>query len=371
MFNEMGVEPHMSNADQQKMTELEERIRSLEAENGALLEKCDALEEVQQQIENLLAEGNHNLVRADLLGMELEQVFSKCADAMWVVRQDGTVVRANSVMLQLLNKSPEQVVGMECGEALGEHKCNHGRCPLVTSSKQDQVHEFEISRNNDHYLVTTASLTTLDGSPGIVAQYKNITRLKQAEAELERANKTLEGMAHVDGLTGLANRRAFDAAMVREWGRSRREDQPMSLLLCDIDWFKGFNDNYGHQKGDECLKQVAHALRTAVNRSADLVARYGGEEFAVILPNTAMEGALMTAERLREQVEQLAIEHVGSESYGRVTLSIGVMAETATAESSTDRLIKMADDALYAAKAAGRNTVVCGPDAIGNQQVAS
>ncbi|MGB7443687.1 MAG: PleD family two-component system response regulator [Coleofasciculaceae cyanobacterium] len=177
----------------------------------------------------------------------------------------------------------------------------------------------------------------------------------QLYRQLQAANQELKRLANLDGLTGVANRRRFDEYLEDEWLRMTRENLPLSLILCDIDFFKKYNDTYGHQGGDACLRRVADALRFCAKRSVDLVARYGGEEFAVILPNTTVEGAYQVAEEVRQVVNTLNINHAASEVSNHVTLSLGVACFYPTPATSPSMLIAEADKALYQAKATGRN----------------
>jgi diguanylate cyclase (GGDEF)-like protein/PAS domain S-box-containing protein len=178
----------------------------------------------------------------------------------------------------------------------------------------------------------------------------------QLYQQLGEANLELSRLAAIDGLTQLANRRRFDEYFDKEWRRLAREQAPLSLILCDIDCFKLYNDTYGHPAGDICLQQVAGAIRGAVRRPADLVARYGGEEFAVILPNTTTAGALRVAQTIRDRLRQLKIPHVGSLVSQYVTLSMGIASIIPTPDTFPTELISAADEALYHAKAAGRDT---------------
>lgn len=350
--------------NENESSRLKQRVEQLKAEKAALKEKCESLENMQKILEQAIGEGNQRLLQADLLGMELEQVFSSCADAMWVVREDGMIVRANKMMLELLGKEHDEVVGKSCVDLLGDHKCNNGQCPLKTSRKPQVHHEFEVDRPKDegegeveHYLVTTASLVTLDGSPGIVAQYKDISLRKQAEEILAQANSKLEALARIDGLTQVANRRSFDEMFQKEWNRMQREKKPLSLILGDVDFFKKFNDSYGHQAGDDCLRTVAAALKGVVRRPGDLVARYGGEEFVILLPDTPEEGAMMLAEEARKAVEAIGLPHEAS-TMNMVTLSLGVATASPTKDIDPKTLIEAADKGLYKAKEAGRNRTI-------------
>ena len=169
--------------------------------------------------------------------------------------------------------------------------------------------------------------------------------------------KKLEKLATTDSLTGLANRRRFDEHFTAEVARSARSGEPLTLVLCDVDHFKRFNDRYGHQGGDACLIEVARALDDVVRRPADLAVRYGGEEFALVLPGTSEEGAAVLAERLRARMRELAVPHEDNDGRGVVTLSAGVA--TVIGSWTVDEIVALADRALYEAKASGRDRNVC------------
>lgn len=176
--------------------------------------------------------------------------------------------------------------------------------------------------------------------------------------DLEKANEELERLASVDGLTGIANRRYFDNYLEREWKRAARNHFSLSIIMCDVDFFKPYNDTYGHQAGDDCLKLVADVIVRHLKRPTDLLARYGGEEFAVILPDTLAEGAVYVAENIRQKLWERGIPHQGSRISDRVTLSCGVATIVPSAESQPRELIKTADVALYQAKQQGRDRVI-------------
>ncbi len=176
--------------------------------------------------------------------------------------------------------------------------------------------------------------------------------------QVEAANQELQRLASVDGLTQVANRRRFDEYLNTEWRRLAREQRPLSLILCDVDYFKRYNDTYGHLAGDHCLQQIAAILRQDLKRPADLVARYGGEEFALILPNTDAMGAVSVAESVRKAVQGLEIAHANSPVSQYVTLSLGVATLVPTPDTSPEQLITTADQALYQAKAEGRDRAI-------------
>jgi len=182
--------------------------------------------------------------------------------------------------------------------------------------------------------------------------------LRESERKLAEANIQLQRLAEVDGLTGVGNRRRFDEVLQTEWLRASRTKTALSLLLCDVDFFKKYNDTHGHVAGDECLKRVASALGRQLKRPADFVARYGGEEFALVLPETGKDGAVAVAEACRSHIESLAIPNQQEPNARVVTLSIGVATMVPMQDDEPTDLIRNADLALYEAKRLGRNRVV-------------
>ncbi|MBF0426337.1 MAG: diguanylate cyclase [Magnetococcales bacterium] len=175
--------------------------------------------------------------------------------------------------------------------------------------------------------------------------------------ELKRSRDLLEILAKEDGLTGIANRRRFNEFLDFEWHRAQRKQSTISLTMMDIDFFKPFNDNYGHAAGDDCLRRIGHALRRSMPRSVDLIARYGGEEFSCILPDTDVTGATGVANKLLHAVRELSIPHQYSRVADHVTMSIGVATIVPGAEQGPGLLVDLADRALYLAKAGGKNRV--------------
>jgi len=191
---------------------------------------------------------------------------------------------------------------------------------------------------------------------------KKNRELTETRRQLEHRNRDLERISALDTLTQIANRRRFDAVLRQEWRRSARDESPLSLVFCDIDYFKRFNDTYGHQAGDECLVRVAQAMEETLNRPADLVARYGGEEFIALLVDTGLEGARMLAERMRARVEGLRVEHRASGVASHLTVSLGVASIVPKPAVRPEDLVDRADRALYTAKEGGRNRVVAADD---------
>ena len=185
---------------------------------------------------------------------------------------------------------------------------------------------------------------------GVLESIRDMTAMKDQEARLR-------DLAGLDGLTGLPNRRTFDDVLAKEWGRSARSGDPLSLLMIDIDHFKRFNDNFGHAGGDQCLTTMANVIANSVRRASDLPARYGGEEFAIVLPSTDLDGALIVAETLRQSIEAREIRHPGNTASPFVTTSIGAAAVIPAPNARAEEIIRCADYALYRAKALGRNRI--------------
>jgi diguanylate cyclase (GGDEF)-like protein/PAS domain S-box-containing protein len=221
--------------------------------------------------------------------------------------------------------------------------------------------ECRVKKNDGEYVWVEANLRPVrdpvTGAPiGVLNMVRDISKRKKAEHELMRANAALEALAVTDAMTHLANRRRFDKVLADEWRRGMREHSPLSLLLLDADWFKSYNDTYGHPRGDGCLKQIAEATQDVVTRPADLVARIGGEEFAVILPNTPAEGAFEVADQICAAVRRRKLPH-NTNPLGIVTISIGCATVIPSLGQQLTVLMQRADKALYAAKNAGRNRV--------------
>lgn len=188
------------------------------------------------------------------------------------------------------------------------------------------------------------------------------TDLSKAKARLEEANLALARLAAQDGLTGIANRRAFDHALENEWRRATRDVTPLGLVMVDVDHFKRFNDANGHPAGDDCLRRIARMLADTLSRPGDLAARYGGEEFALLLPATDPKGTLALAEKVRAAIERLAIPHGDSSAGPVVTVSAGAASLVPARGGNAEALVAAADRALYAAKNGGRNRAVATPE---------
>lgn len=222
----------------------------------------------------------------------------------------------------------------------------------------ENEYQFRHRRGHWRWLLCRETVFQRDeaGQPSqIFGTATDITKRKRAEDSLKEFNEELTRLARMDGLTQVANRRAFDQKLHQEWQKLGTRRSPLSLILCDIDYFKYFNDTYGHQAGDVCLRQVAQAIERAVKRSTDLVARYGGEEFAIILPNTAVAGLMKVASEIQREIQKLAIPHSGSAVSQYITVSLGLAMVNSTKNIHPDLLVAAADQGLYQAKHDGRN----------------
>ena len=260
---------------------------------------------------------------------------------------------------------PEALIGKKTGDATHPEDAERFRRALAALAEGRLERYTAISRRRHRdgrwIWLETKYRALIDPSTGetnqIVAMGRDITERRAVEEQLADAYRRLEILAGQDGLTGLANRRSFDERLAKEFRLTQRRRPPLGLAMIDVDQFKAFNDRYGHPAGDECLKQIAGAIRDALDCPSGLAARLGGEEFAVIAPNVGEKGAAELGERICEAIRKLAIPHPGS-SWRYVTASVGAASATrAHLGHGATALIADADRALYAAKALGRNRV--------------
>lgn len=228
---------------------------------------------------------------------------------------------------------------------------------FLTAMTRDEDLARGLAIGGDDYLFKPVSAVVLEAKIRAMQRLVSLHQdLRLRTLQLDIANRELKRLSSLDGLTGIGNRRLFDELLAREWRRALRNHTDISLLMCDVDFFKLFNDSYGHQAGDVCLKQVAETLAGALDRGGDMACRYGGEEFAIILSETGLMGAYFVGERIREALSRHKILHEYS-PFGQVSLSIGVASLRPQGGQSAEVLLKAADDALYVAKENGRNRV--------------
>ena len=232
--------------------------------------------------------------------------------------------------------------------------------PVIMVTAQDEVGSLKTALENgalDYLAKPVNKIELLARVRSGLKLKEEMDRRKENEQKLLAMNETLQRLSFLDGLTGIANRRYFDQLLDQEFRRACREKKCLSMIMIDIDYFKDYNDTYGHQKGDECLKQMANIFRTVLLRPADFVARYGGEEFAVVLPNTGIKGAMAIACAIKKKLFAENICHINSKAASYVTVSMGVgsLLPGKTAELSS--FIGDVDKALYRAKWDGRNRI--------------
>jgi len=285
-----------------------------------------------------------NQIMKDILGNDYDILVSTSGEEALVL------AASESIDLILLDVEMPGMDGYEVCRKLKQNPYTKNIPVIFVSAANDVQHETKgLEIGAIDYIVKPSN-------PAIIkARVKNHLGLKKYRDILER-------ISLIDGLTGIANRRHFDQTLEKEWRRALHHGDILSLALIDIDFFKKYNDYYGHLAGDECLQKVGSILTESLKRASDLGARYGGEEFVILLPSTAKDGALTVTERIRSNVEELRISHEMSEVAKHVTVSIGVAAIRPELDKVPSKLIRQADSALYQAKNAGRNRVCSGSD---------
>jgi diguanylate cyclase (GGDEF)-like protein len=259
----------------------------------------------------------------------------------------------------LLDAQLPDIDGFEIAKKIraGEQKDDWTAIIFLTSMSKDEDLARGIEVGGDDYLMKPVSEVVLHAKVRAMRRLVEMQReLVDVGHQLNAANKELQRLSTTDGLTGISNRRMFDELSLREWRRCERMKKPMALVMLDIDSFKLFNDQYGHQAGDDCLRAVAGQVARAAPRASDLAARYGGEEFVLVLGETDADGARWVAENVRQHVSELGIPHITPNR--RVTVSCGVASVMPAKGMSFDALLRAADHALYRAKAEGRDRVV-------------
>jgi diguanylate cyclase (GGDEF)-like protein len=336
-------------------------------------ERTEAKELLKQAIENLEYTVNQRTAELIESKAQLSGFFTSAPVGMGIVDHQLRYIQVNQVLADMNYRSVDEHLGKTLQEILPD-------VSLIAEGFYSQVLKTgEVLLNQEissvvadksagikTWLASFFPIFNVDNIPYCVGfvvieisdRKKAEADMQYAESMLRKANLELEKLVNLDGLTQIANRRCFDDRLSIEWQRLSREQQPMSLLLLDIDYFKRYNDCYGHQVGDECLQAIAQALEKALYRPADLVARYGGEEFVAILPNTSLDGAIIVAEQIRSAIANLEIPHQNSDISDIVTISVGVTSLIPSPQQKSLTLIKQADVALYSAKQQGRNRAI-------------
>ncbi|MBL1209335.1 diguanylate cyclase domain-containing protein [Geminocystis sp. GBBB08] len=261
----------------------------------------------------------------------------------------------NSIIAKIFNRSRHEIIGKIIVKDLIDHIHPTIFDDVIKVIKTGKPLQRDFFYSSDKSLWYHLAAVKLDD--GFAITVRDITLQKQFEIQLQEGNRQLQLIANRDALTQVANRRCFDESLQKEWQRHLREQNPLSMIMIDIDYFKLYNDFYGHQKGDDCITEVAQCINFVVKRPSDLVARYGGEEFAVILPNTDLQGALIVAELIHNAINSLSIPHEKSPVSNCITLSMGIGCLIPNHQRQPENLICDADKALYLAKNQGRNRI--------------
>ena len=295
--------------------------------------------------------------RAQTRARQLAAIVESSDDAIIGKTLDGKIASWNSGAERLYGYTKEEVIGRSSSFLLPTDNYDDSYMLLEKIAGGERVDHYETVRMKKDGTLIDVSLTMspIKYANGRITGASVITR---DITDRKKTEKLLQQLSTTDGLTGIANRRAFDDFLDEEWRRALRNEYQISIMMIDVDFFKKYNDTYGHLKGDECLKSVAAILKSAARRPGDMAARFGGEEFVAVLSMSDTKHAVSIAEKIRIEVEALKIPHEKSKISGYLTVSIGVVSVKPQLDMSPVELIKYADEALYKAKKEGRNRVV-------------
>lgn len=299
---------------------------------------------------------------------ELKLLLDTIQTQVWYMQDSETYGQVNKAHAEFLGRRTGEIEYQRLGDVFprGAAKRRMAQNRQVLAHKKElEFEEWLADFSGEDRLLRLTMTPQFDDSghvEAIVCSAVDLTEQRQAEEALQKDKKQLEIRSEHDELTGLANRRLFDRVFQREWRRAQRSGQQLSLVMVDIDFFKLYNDTYGHMAGDGCLKRVAQTMKRAVGRSADIVCRYGGEEFLVILPDTDCSGAARVAEKIRFDVAELKIPHEKGTGGEVVTVSVGAVSMLSMHglnSAPREVLLEAADSALYRAKNRGKNRIAC------------
>ncbi|MBD8512757.1 diguanylate cyclase [Photobacterium sp. 2_MG-2023] len=292
----------------------------------------------------------------------LNSILNASQDPIGLYNEHGVYVGCNEPFAKVLGFSAKELIGKTARNVIDPEMLQEFYQTDIKvlrdglTVKTDAYVILETGEPVWYEIVKSPYRDPTDGSAGVLLIARDVTERKQAEQQLADAIMELQELSFVDSLTKVANRRSFDEQLRKLWHSHMREQQPLTLILCDIDSFKAYNDNYGHQQGDHALQEVAQVFDSVIRRETDEVARYGGEEFAFLLPNTPLAGGQTVAGKIHNKLAEKAIPHGFSGISDMLTVSLGVATMTPMPNQDYGELIAMADKALYKAKADGRNT---------------
>ncbi|WP_102346607.1 PAS domain S-box protein [Bacillus sp. Marseille-P3661] len=291
-------------------------------------------------------------------------ITENSTDIITRIDTNGTINYISPIVNDILGYEHDELLGTSVTALIHPNDLSNVKNQIIDLKKSNHNEvvtiTFQVKKLEGTFIFMETSIKAIKNTDnnleGFIMVSRDITERKLAEEQLTKVNQILKQLSTIDGLTGIYNRRYFDKYLTDECTYGPKYSLPLSLIMFDIDYFKPYNDTYGHLKGDECLRLIAASVKDILMRSNDIFARYGGEEFAIILPGTDMNGAVTVAERIRAGIENLHIPHVTSRISDYVTVSVGV-ASTWVGYSNPETLIKQADTALYKAKNHGRNCV--------------
>jgi len=292
-----------------------------------------------------------------LIKRHFEIMLESISDGILEINNQGRIVFANSAALDYFSLTLEQLLGSDLIALFAEAHQEMVSDILKGDGGPETGAQLPQFKQNGKY-VNMKAVSVGGGEDTKIVVLNDVSDYENARLALVNANEELKVLAKMDGLTQIANRRAFDDQFTREWRRMIRENGELSIMLCDVDYRKDFNDKHGHMAGDECLRAVAHLVATNARRPGDLAARYGGDEFALILPNTPLEGAEYLAQTILDKARDLELFEAPSTLKASLTLSIGICHSVPRKDISPQKLLSVADAALYEAKESGRNCIV-------------
>ena len=350
----------------------ETALRKVMSTSQDQLDSIDDLTRLTEQ----LANANQDLNRHESY---LRAVMNSVSDGLCVIDSDGTIIGVTPSLCEMHGYAEAELIGRDVSILIaGDHKARHPKAvhaqskhPVAALSKRVMAGEGQRKDGSTFPVEVVVTESEFEGRPIYVGLIRDVTErramiekleqaladVKQQKEKVQEVNEELAFLSTHDTLTGLPNRRYFDDFSSRMWRQTQRRHEAVSILMIDIDYFKQYNDRFGHLAGDECLSNVAEAITQGASRAGDLAARYGGEEFIVFLGNTDLAGARHIAEDVRRQVQALGIPHHVPSASSVVTVSVGIAACSPIHGSRLEQLIRAADTALYAAKASGRNRV--------------
>ena len=363
LFNEKGqlIEIQSVGRDITELKQTEMQLRESQRFIEKITEATPSLLYIYDHIANKNIYANRSV--AEILGYSYPEIKAMGSDLFTTICHPEDLPKLYGAIQKIRNLETDEIVEIEyrVRDAQGEWHWLMSRDLVFSRTEDGRVWQT---------LGTSQDISDRKQAEFLLISEKERAekaeiKLQKTQINLERINQRLLKLIDTDSLTKIANRRCFNIRFRQEWKRLFREQKPLSLILFDVDYFKSYNDCYGHPQGDRCLIKIAQTVQKAVGRSSDLVARIGGEEFAVILPNTDLEGAKIAAENIRLAIESLEIAHQGSQMNDKVTISLGIMGLTPTTGQSPKILINQADQALFQAKKQGRNQSVIFPSISG------